>query len=354
MKQLQGTTAKRVQWIDYAKGIAILATILGHTVEFGVNGSHVRGLIFSFHMPLFFILSMVTYRCSESMEEFKAKTKKAFRHLMVPAIVVFVILVILECVRNPQVITSLGYWREKLYTFVYASGVQTGYSGVNVNAIGMIWFFFALFVGRTIFDYLHLKIQNDSHLFILSCICCMLGIIIGQIQWLPFSMDIALAIMPFFFWGYHMKKMDMTEKPWKKLLVWGIIWIALYLLGEPNYEIRSYLELACRRYTLFPICFIAAIAGTMLISEIGVVCCKKKRISKPITYLGKNSLYMLCVHTVDSEWAFLWQVDGHQFISAARRCVTDLVAFAVVMLVIHLYRFCKTNGKLKKRGAQNG
>lgn len=343
MKQLQSTTAKRVQWIDYAKGIAILATILGHTVEFGVNGSHVRGLIFSFHMPLFFILSMVTYRCSESMEEFKAKTKKAFRHLMVPAIVVFVILVILECVRNPQVITSLGFWREKLYTFVYASGVETGYSGVNVGAIGVCWFFFVLFIGRTIFDYLHLKIKNDSYLFILSCIFCMFGIVYGQIQWLPFSMDIALAIMPFFFWGYRMKKMDVTARPWKKLLLWGVVWIALYLLGEPNYEIRSYLEFACRRYTLFPICYIAAIAGTMTISEGSVICEKFKILSKPLCYLGKNSLYMLCVHILDPNWSFAWYVEGHQFVSAAKRGLTDLVAFVIVMFVMFLYK------KIKKK-----
>lgn len=341
MIQLQSTTAKRVRWIDYAKGIAILATILGHTVEFGVNGSHVRGLIFSFHMPLFFILSMVTYRCSESMEEFRAKTKKAFRHLIIPAIVVFVILVILECVKNPQVITSLGYWREKLYTFVYASGVETGYSGVNVGAIGMIWFFFALFIGRTIFDYLHLKIQNDTCLFILSCISCMFGIILGQIQWLPFSMDIALAIMPFFFWGYHMKKMDVTDRPWKKFLFWGIVWIALYLLGEPNYEIRSYLELACRRYTLFPLCFVAAIAGTMMISEASVICDRFHILSKPMTYLGRNSLYMLCVHAIDTYWSFLWYVEGHQFVSAAKRELTDLAAFVIVMLVMFLYKKVK-------------
>ncbi|WP_278969986.1 acyltransferase family protein [Megasphaera elsdenii] len=47
----------RVGWIDVAKGIAIVLVIIGHTVQFG-GGT--RNFIFSFHMPLFFLLSGFT------------------------------------------------------------------------------------------------------------------------------------------------------------------------------------------------------------------------------------------------------------------------------------------------------
>ena len=59
----------RVQWIDFAKGIAILATILGHTADVGKTGSDVRALIFSFHMPLFFILSILTIEFSSQRNQ---------------------------------------------------------------------------------------------------------------------------------------------------------------------------------------------------------------------------------------------------------------------------------------------
>ena len=95
----------RVQWIDFAKGIAILATILGHTADVGKTGSDVRALIFSFHMPLFFILSILTYRCSNSLEEYKMKQKKAAKHLLVPAVVVFAIATVIECVQDTTLLT---------------------------------------------------------------------------------------------------------------------------------------------------------------------------------------------------------------------------------------------------------
>lgn len=46
---------ERLEYIDIAKGIAILLVVVGHTVRRGdpVNEDIVRGLIFSFHMPLF-------------------------------------------------------------------------------------------------------------------------------------------------------------------------------------------------------------------------------------------------------------------------------------------------------------
>lgn len=50
---------KRLDWIDIAKGIAIILVIVGHTVP---NPSPLRHAIFSFHMPVFFILAGYTFR----------------------------------------------------------------------------------------------------------------------------------------------------------------------------------------------------------------------------------------------------------------------------------------------------
>ena len=49
----------RLNWLDIAKGLAIICTIIGHTVAFG---GRTRNLIFSFHMPLFFLLAGYTIK----------------------------------------------------------------------------------------------------------------------------------------------------------------------------------------------------------------------------------------------------------------------------------------------------
>lgn len=51
--------SKRLDWIDIAMGIAIILVIVGHTVP---NPSPLRHAIFSFHMPVFFILAGYTFR----------------------------------------------------------------------------------------------------------------------------------------------------------------------------------------------------------------------------------------------------------------------------------------------------
>ena len=72
-----GQKSKRIEWIDFAKGITIILTIVGHTVGTGKNGSILRGLIFSFHMPLFFILSATTYKYSLTINSRIASPKNS-------------------------------------------------------------------------------------------------------------------------------------------------------------------------------------------------------------------------------------------------------------------------------------
>lgn len=45
---------ERVHYIDVARGIAIILMVLGHILEVETIG---RELVFSFHMPLFLIVS---------------------------------------------------------------------------------------------------------------------------------------------------------------------------------------------------------------------------------------------------------------------------------------------------------
>ena len=59
---------KRIDWLDIAKGIAIICTIIGHS--FGKN--RIGVFIFSFHMPIFFILSGYTLKKIQFSEFTKA------------------------------------------------------------------------------------------------------------------------------------------------------------------------------------------------------------------------------------------------------------------------------------------
>ncbi|MGN0950010.1 MAG: acyltransferase family protein [Mitsuokella sp.] len=81
----------RIEWVDIAKAVAIILVIIGHTVKFG---SGTRNVIFSFHMPLFFLLSGYTYRLANDRDMFIRRLKKGCKHLILPCLIVSVISII--------------------------------------------------------------------------------------------------------------------------------------------------------------------------------------------------------------------------------------------------------------------
>ena len=157
-------TNTRIEWIDIAKGITILLVIFGHGEINGV----LRGAIYSFHMPLFFILSCITYKLSENNDEFVRKTQKSFKHLIVPAILIFVFRTIIDFVigfikGNSYTFDSIAeLLRGLLATYIVGSGTPTIVGDISINAIGIPWFLFALFLGRQLFDYIHLVTPPEN------------------------------------------------------------------------------------------------------------------------------------------------------------------------------------------------
>ena len=62
---------KRIQYIDIARGIAIILMIIGHVIE-GLP----RKIIYSFHMPLFIIVSGLLYKDRNAKDTIKNILKK--------------------------------------------------------------------------------------------------------------------------------------------------------------------------------------------------------------------------------------------------------------------------------------
>ena len=77
----------RIVWVDCIKGFAILSVIAGHTFT-----NHIlRGLIFSFHMPLFFMLSGYTSHSEINKNQIYSKMCKLFFALIIPAYIIYFI-----------------------------------------------------------------------------------------------------------------------------------------------------------------------------------------------------------------------------------------------------------------------
>lgn len=320
---------KRIKWIDIAKGITILLVIIGHSIGETSSGSIIRGLIFSFHMPLFFILGALAHQCPINVEEYREKMQKFMHRLIVPAMVLFCI----NAVAHYFTAQSSGlntYCKDCLLTLLYSSGVTVYTVNHIVEPIGIIWFFFVMFSARALYDIMAILL-TPSTLLSSAILISVLGIFLGYTLYLPFSFDISMAVLPFFFMGNKMKEWDWDKlrKNWSLPII--LLWLSSFSL---LYFTRgSYLELAKRHYTLYPICFVCAFVGTLMISFISQYISRHRAISDAFSYLGRNSLFLLCIHVLDGYYSFLWKLFQNEFINCTLRIAIDVV---IVILFIFL------------------
>ena len=134
---------QRIEYFDAAKGIAIIAVIVGHMGLIARGMTLTERFIFSFHMPLFFLLSGFTYKVAQDWKTFKNHLKKGVRHLIIPCIIVSCIGIIVQWGMGHN------YSGQALWIIVKQMGNALWWaSGVGVNshpAAGAIWFLFSLF-----------------------------------------------------------------------------------------------------------------------------------------------------------------------------------------------------------------
>ena len=86
----------------------------------------------------------------------------------------------------------------------------------------------------------------------------------------------------------------------------------------------------------------------MCISALSVIFCKANHQVNPFVFLGRNSLFLLCVHILDGYLESVWHVEGHQFHPALRRCVADIIVFLAVMLVLTAWKKIRRSIQTKK------
>lgn len=290
VKKCKKPTVDRDFYVDVAKGIGIFFVVWGHIILHGP----VYNFIYSFHMPLFFLLSGLLFNIS------KYKTLKEFcvhrcKTLIIPYLVFSFITYIYWVVIENPITDNEGILTPFLQIFI-----SQGSAGYMLHNIPM-WFVLCLFAIEIIYFLLKRRLNNKS-LFI---VCCVLAIV-GCAMTLPntffdftklfWSINVALVAIPFYMIGNlisekfgrtKIKQLILSKKV-ISVIIMIIAFALLCILSNVNSPISMGTE-ELGNWLLF---YLNAFIGIVMILIISVLMERNKLFQ----FLGRNSFFIMAMH----------------------------------------------------------
>lgn len=267
---------------DIMKGIGILAVIAGHSAgQLTFVDAVSWKLIYSFHMPMFFIIAGYFYK---EKHELLQKTKRDFKRLILPYIATSICFFFYQMLTDETFCTTYKY---TLIAFLWGTGEShTSAIWPNMPHIGAIWFLLALFWCRTFFNIIFIK---TKHPYIIVIITAVIATIIDRyVINLPLGILPGLSALSFYLLGYYFRHFKINQY---EILLCAVCWII--------HIFYSRIDMCNCFYKYYPIDILGTTFGTMLAYIIS------KKISffsysKYITKLGQTSLIILCFHTLEN------------------------------------------------------
>ena len=195
---------KRIAYLDTVKLLTIFLVILGHVTQMMVHGwvvgEHLWKPIYSFHMPLFMLVS--GYFVSDRM---------------------------LNCTLGKMIIVKAKQLLLPVFTCTIVCCIYLFLVRESVNyrdeIIGNSWFLKVLFVFYVLFWLLKRTKQNDWILFVLSCLF---------LFFVPKGSTLQINLLwPYFFVGYLLKKYQVLDKmigKWQTVVIFLLLYSFTYAL----------------------------------------------------------------------------------------------------------------------------
>lgn len=177
------SVVKKFEWLDVAKGVGILLVVSGHSIIDGGAFSPVRGSIYLFHMPMFFILSGYTIKEGS----FKPFFWKKIWSLIVPYISYLIIIGV-----PVAAFSHTDKHRSFLVEFLYYI-----YGGAHlVTFMTVFWFVTCLFFAQLLFQRLltFFKSAYDPKMLGAIFFCCVVSYLVS---WgIHFPTPLAIGVVP--------------------------------------------------------------------------------------------------------------------------------------------------------------
>lgn len=317
--QLKDETARNsFEWVLIAKGMGIILVVVGHFYPqtSPPYWTEARHIIYSFHMPLFFILSGYLYSHGKYPYGDLIKTKA--KRLLYPFATIAVAFFLIKYLASLVVSLEYPVYLDSLYTLLTDPGN---------SYMPLLWFMHALFLIFAIYPLARLLLNNLSILLLMLVINAVLGS-----DYLVFGK--ALANMPFFVVGVVIRG-NITVSKMAISSNWHYVFapLVLFILAYPL-RLSFSIDPVCR----YPIQFFLGITGSLFVINLShaISALSETKIKKALTLVGYYSMGIYLLHTLFESTVRIGFLQVFRHIQApfeliAFIAITSGVAFPLVL-----------------------
>lgn len=340
---------KRLDYIDMAKGIGMVLVLLGHLQgdQFFPLAPFIYPMcvfIFSFHMPMFFIISGILIAIkNEDNRDFNGIAKKRFKGIMVPYYwfsffyMLVVVKALIEGAIAPQTL-YINLW--------YVLG---GY-GMNV-----LWFLPAIFLGELLFFYLKGKCKSDKQFVVIVVISSAIAFVLAYLLanagndtdvYKRFRELATVILRPilacgFISVGYYSHKLSenvnilnsflnkkLTIASRATYIATGLVLLSIcFALKGINSGI-DFRSMVFRNVFFFMLCALSGSYGL-------IIMCKGLPRIGLLTYWGVGSLIFMATHNSETVLYYAIQASmyANQYLTRAR----GYICYAIIVGIILIY-----------------
>lgn len=263
---------KRLNYLDYAKGIGISLVVLAHIYCFNpdINRELLVVWIYSFHMPLFFIISGMLLKYKNE-NDIKNVIMSRIKGLLIPYLFFSFLSICVKIIIN-------GFNKNMVIWDLIYSVIGIG--------IDVLWFLPALFIGEILFVLINNIVKNNYIKFILIAFLFIGSTFIskenGLILLLISRGLIALGFVAIGYLGFefvHNKNVNI------------VMLFALLVIHIVTSRINGFVDLNNLVFNNKLLYILNSMLGSFILIEL----CKLVK-SNILIYLGKNSLIIMAIH----------------------------------------------------------
>lgn len=282
---------ERNRIIDIARGIGIILVIVGHLHHFFEWTSMTYIVIYSFHIPLFLIISGICQKNRNDMKIINIVRDK-FISIMVPYFVF-------------SILTLLFVFPESAQAQKWMVGIFIGIGDPDTLGFNIpLWFLPMFFCATIIFSVIN-KIANVIagksiiKFTILLSVCSLLLVFLGKrMPQLPYSLNNAMVAQFFIFAGFGLRAIYIhNQNMFRNKMFQTIFFVACLLTWLAGLKINGRVDMNSETYNYVPVYLLTGVAGGVL--TLFVSSAIDKILSKGaelLAYIGRSSMYIMAFH----------------------------------------------------------